>query len=105
MRKVAPASSTSQPVAPVVAAAPLGKRRRPSGEPPPLPRHVAASTRWFMAGIVVTALLEVALAVHQSRAVLTQIDDAVVRAFSHLRSQPVSSSKLALCAVGCISWS
>ena len=91
MRKVAPASSTSQPVAPVVAAAPLGKRRRPSGEPPPLPRHVATSTRWFMAGIVVTALLEVALAVHQSRAVLTQIDDAVVRALSHLRSQPVTA--------------
>jgi len=44
-----------------------------------------------MAGIVVTALLEVALAVHQSRAVLTQIDDAVVRAFSHLRSQPVTA--------------
>ena len=91
MRKIAPASSPSQPVAPVVAAAPLGKRRRPSGEPPPLPRHVAPSTRWLLVGIVVTALLEIALAIQRSRAALTQADDAVLRVLARLRSQPVTA--------------
>ena len=91
MRKIAPASSASEPVAPVVAAAPLGKRRRPSGEPPPLPRHVAPSTRWLLVGIAVTAMLEIALAVQRSRALITQIDDAVDRALTHLRSQPVTA--------------
>jgi tRNA A-37 threonylcarbamoyl transferase component Bud32/membrane-associated phospholipid phosphatase len=91
MRKIASASSASQPVAPVVAAAPLGKRRRPSGEPPPLPRHVAPSTRWLLVGIAVTAMLEIALAVQRSRALITQIDDAVGRALTHLRSQPVTA--------------
>ena len=42
-------------------------------------------------GIVVTALLEIALAVQRSRALITQIDDAVVRALTHLRSQPVTA--------------
>ena len=90
MRKIAPASSASQQVAPVVAA-PLGKRRRPSGEPPPLPRHVATSTRWLLVGILVTALLEIALAIERSRATITQIDDAIVQALAHLRSQPVTA--------------
>ena len=91
MRKVAPASSASQPVPPVVAAAPLGKRRRPSGEPPPLPRHVASSTRWLLVGIAVTALLKIALAIQRSRAALTQADDAVLRVLARLRSQPVTA--------------
>ena len=90
MRKIATTSSSSKPVGPVIAA-PLGRRRRPSGEPPPLPRHVATSTRWLLVGIVVAALLEIALAVHQSRSLITQVDDAVVRALAHLRSQPVTA--------------
>ena len=91
MRKLAPSSSAPLPVAPVVAAAPLGKRRRPSGEPPPLPRHVAPSTRWLLVGIGFTALLEIALAVQRSRAALTQADDAVLRVLARLRSQPVTA--------------
>ena len=90
MRKIATTSSASKPVGPVIAA-PLGRRRRPSGEPPPLPRHVATSTRWLLVGIVVAALLEIALAVHQSRALITQIDDVIVRALAHLRSEPVTA--------------
>ena len=32
-------------------------RRRPTGEPPPLPRHVSASTRVYVAMVGVVALL------------------------------------------------
>ena len=90
MRKVAPAAATSREIAPVVAAAPIGRRRRPSGVPPPLPRHVAPSTPWYFAGILAAGLLEIALAVHQSRVAVTQVDDAIVRALARLRSQPVT---------------
>jgi hypothetical protein len=33
----------------------VGRRRRPSGEPPPLPRHLNASGKWWLAlsGLVV----------------------------------------------------
>ena len=39
----------------LIAASPHGRRRRPSGEPPPLPRHIAPGIRWYLllAGVAV----------------------------------------------------
>ncbi len=54
------------PVVPVARPTPpaihrVRRRRRPSGEPPPLPRHLNASGKWWLAlsGLVVTAWLVV----------------------------------------------
>ena len=90
MRKLAAQSATPPPIPPIVASAPLG-RRRPSGEPPPLPRHIAPSTAWYVAAIVAVSMLEVALAVHPSRVAITRVDDAIVQGLVSLRSQPVVS--------------
>lgn len=87
MRKLAGSS-----IEPLVAMAPLGRRRRPSGEPPPLPRHMARSTSWYLALILAVVMLEVALAVHPSRVGVTRFDDAVVDGLARLRSQPVISA-------------
>jgi tRNA A-37 threonylcarbamoyl transferase component Bud32/membrane-associated phospholipid phosphatase len=75
-----------QPIAPVVASPPAGRRRRPSGEPPPLPRHIAPSTPWYVAALLAVAFLEVALAVRPSREALTRVDDAALQAFARLRT-------------------
>ncbi len=91
MRKVTAAAGDSGSIAPVLATAPLGRRRRPSGEPPPLPRHVAASTPRYLAAVVAVVLLESALAVHPLRVAITRLDDATVRALARLRSQPLIS--------------
>jgi tRNA A-37 threonylcarbamoyl transferase component Bud32 len=99
MRKL---GASPEPIAPVVAAAAIGRRRRPSGEPPPLPRHVAPSTRWYLGAIVAVAMLEVALAVHPSRVAVTRVDNAVVAALAGLRNHPVTSSMHALEHLGSI---
>jgi tRNA A-37 threonylcarbamoyl transferase component Bud32 len=78
-------------IEPVVATAPVGRRRRPSGEPPPLPRHIARSTPWYLGLIVAVVILEIALAVHPSRVGVTRFDDAIVAGLARLRSQPVTS--------------
>jgi tRNA A-37 threonylcarbamoyl transferase component Bud32 len=83
---------TRPSIEPVVATAPLGRRRRPSGEPPPLPRHIARSTPWYLGLILAVVVLEIAFAVHPSRVAVTRFDDAVVDGLARLRSQPVIST-------------
>jgi tRNA A-37 threonylcarbamoyl transferase component Bud32 len=87
-------------IEPVVATAPVGRRRRPSGEPPPLPRHIARSTPWYVGLILVAVMLEIALAVHPSRVGLTRFDDAVVGGLARLRSEPVTSAMRVLQHLG-----
>jgi tRNA A-37 threonylcarbamoyl transferase component Bud32/membrane-associated phospholipid phosphatase len=65
---------------------PTVTRRRPSGEPPPLPRPVSATTRLCAALIVVTAALSVALATDPGVRVVTRLDLAVLRALARARS-------------------
>lgn len=90
-------------IAPVVAGARTGRRRRPSGEPPPLPRHVATSTRVYAAVLALTAGLELALAVRTTRELLTRGDVAVLRLLAGLRVEPVTRGMQALLALGA-SW-
>jgi len=84
------AADARESIVPMVASAPQGRRRRPSGEPPPLPRHAAKSTPWYLAAIAAAVALEIALAIPQSRKVITSIDDVTVQAMARLRGGPVT---------------
>lgn len=61
------------------------RRRRPSGEPPPLPRHVRSSGLWWLVGTCGFVLVAIAAFVGQwdiRAAAVTVGDDAVVRLLS-----------------------
>ena len=61
------------------------RRRRPSGEPPPLPRHVRTSGVWWLVVTCVVALLSIVLFGSRWRGPavgLTVVDDAIVRSLS-----------------------
>jgi len=62
------------------------RRRRPSGEPPPLPRHLNASGKAWLAlsgGVLVAWVLVVAT---NSTALVDQVDTAILRAIAQVRS-------------------
>jgi membrane-associated phospholipid phosphatase/tRNA A-37 threonylcarbamoyl transferase component Bud32 len=62
------------------------RRRRPSGEPPPLPRHLNASGKWWLAlsGAVIVAWIVVVAT--GTVAVIDVIDTRILQAFSDIRS-------------------
>ncbi|HET9974001.1 MAG TPA: hypothetical protein VFQ68_37610, partial [Streptosporangiaceae bacterium] len=72
-------------VPPLIAASLRGRRRRPSGEPPPLPRRIDHSIRWYLMLAVVTAALWVAMSVPAVLGVVTRGDLAVLRAVATVR--------------------
>jgi tRNA A-37 threonylcarbamoyl transferase component Bud32/membrane-associated phospholipid phosphatase len=72
-------------ISPVLPEPPIGRRRRPSGEPPPLRRPVNRSTRWLLALGAVTALLWVALAAPLTRRGLTHADLYLLRGLTARR--------------------
>ena len=79
--------------------APLA-HRRPSGEPPPLPRPVSRTTRAFLvAGAAVVALWAV-LATTPGARVVTQLDDATLRAVARLRWDPLVDVASAISGIG-----
>ena len=71
---------------PVLAASPLGRRRRPSGEPPPLPRHIEHSTRWYLLLLGLAAVMWAGLSIRPVLALVTNGDLAVLHAIATLRS-------------------
>src|SRR4051794_5841954 len=87
-------------VKPVLAFPPLGRRRRPSGEPPPLPRRIDSTSRLYVALAAVTALLWAGLSFRPALSVITKADLAVIRAVAHLRSAPVTTMMRTLTALG-----
>src|SRR5437763_1031005 len=71
------------------------RRRRPSGEPPPLPRHLNASGKWWLAlsgGVVVAWIV---VWVTGSVPFLDVADARVLEAFAQVRSPPLTSVALA----------
>jgi tRNA A-37 threonylcarbamoyl transferase component Bud32/membrane-associated phospholipid phosphatase len=65
------------------------RRRRPSGAPPPLPRHLETSgVGWLLAAVGLVAVLAVTFAAsrHGAAVVVTAADDRVVRWLAELRS-------------------
>ena len=72
------------------------RRRRPSGEPPPLPRHLNASGKWWLAASGAVVLAWIAVAVTGSASLFDAADTRVLQAFAQVRS-PVLT-RLALIA-------
>jgi tRNA A-37 threonylcarbamoyl transferase component Bud32/membrane-associated phospholipid phosphatase len=62
------------------------RRRRPSGEPPPLPRHLNASGKWWLAASAAVVLAWIAVAVTGSVSVFDAADTRVLQAFAQVRS-------------------
>jgi tRNA A-37 threonylcarbamoyl transferase component Bud32/membrane-associated phospholipid phosphatase len=86
-------------VTPVIATSPLGRRRRPSGEPPPLPRHFNTSTQWYLLLIGLAGVLWAALSITPVLGLITRADLAVLRTIAMVRSDPLTRLMLGIDAV------
>jgi membrane-associated phospholipid phosphatase/tRNA A-37 threonylcarbamoyl transferase component Bud32 len=62
------------------------RRRRPSGEPPPLPRHLNASGKWWLAGSGVVLVSVVAVVATRSMAFVDLVDTRVLQGIAGIRS-------------------
>jgi membrane-associated phospholipid phosphatase/tRNA A-37 threonylcarbamoyl transferase component Bud32 len=74
------------------------RRRRPSGEPPPLPRHLNASGKWWLAASGAVVLAWIAVAVTGSVSLFDAADTSVLQAFAQVRSPALT--RVALIAGG-----
>src|SRR3954462_13308747 len=61
-------------------------RRRPSGEPPPLPRHLNASGKWWLALSGAVVVIWVVVWVTGSIALFDVADTRVLQAFEEIRT-------------------
>src|SRR5512142_1926788 len=86
-------------VSPVIAMPPRGRRRRPSGEPPPLPRHIDHTTRWYLVLAGLAVALWVGLTTPAFLGIITRADLTVLRAVATLRSDPLTRVMLNIDAV------
>src|SRR6478672_10047520 len=86
MGQVSPLAHVGPTVSPVLDVTPVGRRRRPSGEAPPLPRPIVASTRWYIALAVVTVAFWVAMTRQVVAGLVTRTDLAVLRELSRMRT-------------------
>ena len=73
-------------VTPLIAASLRGRRRRPSGEPPPLPRHIDHSIRWYLLLAGVAGALWAGMSVPAVLGVITRADLAVLRVVATVRA-------------------
>jgi membrane-associated phospholipid phosphatase/tRNA A-37 threonylcarbamoyl transferase component Bud32 len=80
----APSRPGVRPAPPSIAR--VRRRRRPSGEPPPLPRHLNASGKWWLGSSAVVVLLWGVGTVTGSIAVVDLVDTRVLQAISEVRS-------------------
>lgn len=62
------------------------RRRRPSGEPPPLPRHLNASGKWWLAGAVAVVLAWIVVALTETASLVDVADTRVLQAIAQVRS-------------------
>src|SRR5215218_8580498 len=69
-----------------------GRRRRPSGEAPPLPRPINASGRFYLSMTALVLLLwAVIMAVEPAFVAMTRVDVAILQAIADVRSDGVTS--------------
>jgi tRNA A-37 threonylcarbamoyl transferase component Bud32/membrane-associated phospholipid phosphatase len=84
--------STPQPghegseVPSLIAASLRGRRRRPSGEPPPLPRRIDHSIRWYLLLAGVAAALWAGMSVPAVLSVITRGDLVILHAVAAVRT-------------------
>jgi tRNA A-37 threonylcarbamoyl transferase component Bud32/membrane-associated phospholipid phosphatase len=80
---------------------PGGRRRRPSGEAPPLPRSLHTSGRWWLAATAVVLLLWTVVAnVRTTGLLVVGLDQAVVERLAELRTAMLTDVMLAVHALG-----
>ena len=85
------------PAAPARATvSPGGRRRRPSGEPPPLPRHLDHRSRWCLLLAGLAGALWAALSIPPVLGIITRADLAVLRAVATVRSAPLTQLMLGI---------
>jgi tRNA A-37 threonylcarbamoyl transferase component Bud32 len=73
-------------VTPLIAASLRGRRRRPSGEPPPLPRHIDHSIRWYLLLAAVAGALWAGMSVPAVLGITTRADLVVLRVVATVRT-------------------
>jgi tRNA A-37 threonylcarbamoyl transferase component Bud32/membrane-associated phospholipid phosphatase len=83
-----PGAGPAVPVArtPPPAIARVRRRRRPSGEPPPLPRHLNASGKWWLSLSAIVLLACIAVVVTGTVTTFDVIDTRILQAFSEIRT-------------------
>ena len=90
-----PGAGAANPrVSPVIAASPLGRRRRPSGEPPPLPRHIDYITRWYLLLAGLAGALWAGLSIPPVLGIVTRADLAVLRTVAAIRGSSLTQVML-----------
>ena len=77
-------------ITPVVSTPRVGRRRRPSGEPPPLPWRVERRTRASAVLVAVTLALALAMSAGPVLRAVTSLDLVVLDGFAGLRSDPLT---------------
>jgi tRNA A-37 threonylcarbamoyl transferase component Bud32 len=70
----------------LITASPRGRRRRPSGEPPPLPRHINQSLRWYLLLGGIAGALWAGLSVPVVLGLITRGDLVVLHAVAAVRT-------------------
>ncbi len=100
-------------VTPVISGSLRGRRRRPSGEPPPLPRHIEHSTRWYLVLAGLAGALWACMSIPATLGIITRADLATLRVVATVRTawltrlmldvnalaSPWTVRVLALCAI------
>ena len=81
-----PPDPVGSEVTPLIAASLRGGRRRPSGEPPPLPRHIDHSIRWYLLLAGVAGVLWAGMSVPAILGLITRADLTVLRAVATVRA-------------------
>jgi len=87
-------------VVPVVSTGLTGQRRRPSGEPPPLPWHLDRITVTAVALVAAALGLAAGLGSGPVLQVVTSVDVWALQALARLRTQPVTELAEAAAALG-----
>src|SRR4051794_10196567 len=75
------------------------RRRRPSGEPPPLPRHLNASGKWWLALSGAVVIAWVVVWATGSVSLFDVADTRVLQALSRMRSPPLTRAALVVGAL------
>jgi len=91
-------------VTPLIAASLRGRRRRPSGEPPPLPRHIDHSIRWYLLLAGVAGVLWAGMSVPAVLGIITRADLVVLRVVATVRAAWLTHLMLDVNAVLASPW-
>src|SRR5215217_1032305 len=75
------------------------RRRRPAGEPPPLP-HRLGMTGWWWLGLGTIAILGSTIAVTFGQAVLPPVDQPVLEGLARLRPPPLTRVMVVVAGLG-----